>query len=329
MAIFKLFKLSNVSVVKQREMAEKLYEDNPDLAMRVAMGEEKAPSGILSTAIYAKVCDEAEKSENLEVCRQLANSLHNSKISAEAQKLKFRNSYSAIEKMKEVVNARRETFEKTFPKGKTVEQAVDEKVKELKKYIIFLENFVSTIFSTQKEIDTEIKKIKFKTKQNLKEEQLIRELWILRYTLLHLWFLKIKPPQNQDELKENTSLIDRSFQDIKGTSDYLPWLKKGFIDYAGTDKLTASNLKEFESHVMEKVSGKIPLIAFDCTEGRLAGELHDFVIELLMTTITQDKKVFETGVSAVATEKEAEEIKKVIGELKSSREKAGKDFFEA
>lgn len=53
--------------------------------MRVAMVEENVPGGLLLAVIYAKVCDEAKKSENLEVCRQLANSFHNSKISAEAQ----------------------------------------------------------------------------------------------------------------------------------------------------------------------------------------------------------------------------------------------------
>lgn len=127
-AIVKLFKMNDARIISQRETAEKLYKDDPDLSMRIAMGEEKASNSILSAAVYGKVCDEVEKTENLEVCRQLANSHYNSKISTEAQKLKFRNPYSAIEKMKEVVNARREAFEKTLPKGKTVEHAINEEV---------------------------------------------------------------------------------------------------------------------------------------------------------------------------------------------------------
>jgi len=47
-----------------------------------------------------------------------------------------------------------------------------------------------------------------------------------------------------------------------------------------------------------------------------------------MTSVTQDKKIFETGNKDVVTEKENENIKKVIEELKLSREKAGKEWFE-
>lgn len=230
--------------------------------------------------------------------------------------------------IKEINKVRRKAFEKTLPKGNTYEMAIAEEVKKLEKYLIFLENYIESISSTQKEIETEIEGIKNKTKQNLKKQQLIKKLWVLRYAFLHLWFFNIKVPKNQNELTENISLINRAFQNVKSTSDYLSWLKRGFIEYAGTNQLTTSNLKEFESHVMEKVSEKIPLIAFECTEGRLGGELHDFVIELLMTTVTQDKKVFETGKISVATDKEVGNINKVIEELKLSRKKAAKDFFE-
>jgi len=134
-SIVKLFKINGGQTINPQEMAEKLYRNNIHLALRIAMGEEKAPNGILSAAVYAKVCDEAEKSKDLDICRQLANSLHNSKISAESQRLKFRDPDSAIEKMKEVVNARREEFEETLPKGKTYEMAVKEEVENIKKTI--------------------------------------------------------------------------------------------------------------------------------------------------------------------------------------------------
>jgi transcriptional regulator of heat shock response len=119
----------------QQILAEELYNKDPELAMRIAMGEENAPEGIQPAAIYGKVCDEAEKTEDLEICMRIANSHHNSKISAEAQSLKFRNPDSAIEKMKEVVNARREAFERTLPKGKTYEMVVKEEVEKIKKEI--------------------------------------------------------------------------------------------------------------------------------------------------------------------------------------------------
>jgi len=131
MSIFSLF--ARKSRDEQNSPVEKLYKDDPNLAMQIAMGQEKAPEGILSAAVYAKVCDEAEKSNNLDMMMQIANSLHNAEISAESQKLGFRNPDSAIEKMKEVVNARREAFEKR--EGKTVKDAVQEEVENIKKAI--------------------------------------------------------------------------------------------------------------------------------------------------------------------------------------------------
>ncbi|MFH1335323.1 MAG: hypothetical protein ABII96_02305, partial [Candidatus Zixiibacteriota bacterium] len=95
----------------------------------------------------------------------------------------------------------------------------------------------------------------------------------------------------------NIALITRAFQDVldnKGKSDYLPWLERGFVEYAGTNQLKYSNLKEFESHYPERWAEKIPLIVFECTEGRLGGELFESVLELIKTTIENDKKTFES-----------------------------------
>jgi hypothetical protein len=328
------------NIKDQQDIAEKIYKDNPDLAMRIAMGEEKAPNDVLSAAVYAKVCDEAEKAlysevnagpekiRKLEICRQLGNSSRNREISAESQKLKFRDPDSAIEKIKEVVNARRKAFEKTLPAGETYESHKKKMVEELRMHLMFLENYIEDLFNTQKEIETKIEEIKNKTKQNLKEEQLIKDLWILRYTLLHSWFFNIKPPEDQNELTANISLINRAFQDVKGTSDYLPWLTKGFVEYAGTNQLKFSDLKEFESHVAEKVSKKIPLIAFECTERRLGGELHDFVIELIMTMVVQDKKVFELSDDISLKKEEVENIKNVIDKMKPTK-KDLEDFIDS
>lgn len=209
-----------------------------------------------------------------------------------------------------------------------LEMPTEKEMEKLGEYLIFIEKYIEAIYSTQNEIETKIEKIKTKTQQNLKEEQLIKELWVLRYALLHLWFFNLKPPKNQNELIENITLINHAFKQVKYATDFLPWLKKGFIEFSGTDQLTISNLKDFEQNVLDKVTEKISLIAFDCTEGRLGGELHDFIIELLMTTVEQDKKVFETGNNSVPTEDETSEIKKIIEEMSSSRKKASKEFFE-
>ena len=209
-----------------------------------------------------------------------------------------------------------------------LELPTEKEMEKLGKYLIFIENYIETIYKTQNEIETKIEKIKIKTQQNLKEEQLMKELWILRYAFLHLWFFNLKPPKNQNELIENITLINHAFKQVKYTTDFLPWLEKGFTEFSGNDQLAISNLKEFEQNVLDKVTEKIPLIAFECTEGRLGGELHDFIIELLMTTVQQDKNVFETGNNSAPTEKETSEIKEAIEEMSSSRKKASKEFFE-
>ena len=327
-AIITLFKINDFNILDQQKMAEELYEKDPNLAMRIAKGEEKAPEGIRSSAIYAKVCSEAEKSEDIDMMMQIANSLDNFEISSEAKKLKLRDPWSAIEKMKEVVNARRKAFEKTLPAGETLKSTEKKIAKELEADMIFLENYIIALLNCQEEIDKKINKIKIKTKQYLDEEKLKKELWVLRYAFLHLWFFNMKPPKNQNELEVGMSLINHAFQDIKATSDYLPWLTKGFIEYSGTDQLKFSNLEELKTNITEKGLEKIPLIAFECTKGRLGGELHDFVIELIMTVIMQDKRIFETGDIGVTTMEEIENINSTLEELKLSREQAGKEFFE-
>lgn len=298
------------------------------------------PNGILSAAVYAKVCDDIEKAlleanktnnetrrdELIDISTRLANSDYNSEISAEAQRLKLRNSDSFIEKLKEIVNARQETFEKTLPAGETYESVKKKIIEELKKDIEFLQVYVEYFLSTKEKIKNDIKKIKSKTGQNLKDEQLIKDLWILRYVFLHLWFLGSKTPKNQNELDADIALIDRAFQTFKETSTYLTWLKKGFIEYAGTDQLRFSDLKKFESDVLEKISEKIPLIAFECTEGRLGGELHDFVIELLMTTVGRDKKIFFDDDDNLMEEKNRN-VKKVIKDMNEDRKKLAEDFI--
>jgi len=120
---------------KQQDIAKNLYNNDPARAIRIATGEETLQDEILVVAIYTKVCEEIEKISDIDTSMRLANSLNNSKISQKAQHLKFRNPDSSIERMKEVVNARRKAFKKTLPKNKTYEMVVKEEVKKIKKEI--------------------------------------------------------------------------------------------------------------------------------------------------------------------------------------------------
>lgn len=326
MKIFNWILGHKVDIKHQLEMAEKLHNDDPVLAMRIAMGEEKSPNGILSATVYAKVCDEVEKIQNIDTSTQLANTDNNSKISIEARRLKLRSSDSPIEIMKDIRMARIKNLEKNLPAGETFKSTKKKMVEELKKDLEFLQIYVKYFLSTQEKIKDDIKKIKSKTEQNLKDEQIIKDLWILRYIFLHLWFLGTKKPTNQNELEAYISLIERAFQSFKETSGYLIWLKNGFIEYTGTDQPRFSDLKNFELRALEKVSEKIPLIAFECTDGRLGGELHNFVIKLLMITIEKDKKTFFDDGDNL-TEEENRNVKKVIKDMSEDRKKLAEDFI--
>lgn len=205
------------------------------------------------------------------------------------------------------------------------------KVEKLRKYYIFLERYIEFLLSSDEEIAIKIKAIKEKTNQNLKDEQLIKELWVLRYAALHVWFFNLKAPKNQDEVKENLALINYTFQNALGNREktiYLSWFKNGFAEYVGADELNFNNLKSFKTHFPEQLSEKIVQIAFDCTEGRLGGELHDFVIELIMTTFQQDKKAFELDDDVSLTDEEVQSIKNSIDSMKPT-EKDFEDFIES
>lgn len=86
--------------------------------------------------------------------------------------------------------------------------------------------------------------------------------------------------------------FQNSLEDIS-KSDYMIWLEAGFVEYSRTKELKLSSLQETKSHILEKVSEKIPLIVFNATEGRLGGELHDGVMELIKATVEKDRRVFE------------------------------------
>lgn len=221
----------------------------------------------------------------------------------------------------------------TSHKGKiTAEKvlAVTELANKLEKFAVFLKNYVKIILNTETEIKKKFEELTAKTKQNLLKESLMKDLWILRYVFLHFWFLELKVPENQSELEDNLLLIKWAFKSALGDinkSDYMTWLETGLIEYTGTKELKFSSLQESKSHILEKVSEKMPLMVFNATKGRLGGELHDGVMELIMLTIQQDKKVFETD-NNNSTAEETENIKKIIADLKVSREKAGKEFFD-
>lgn len=217
-------------------------------------------------------------------------------------------------------------------KGKiTAEQVLDfsKTYEELKPFFALFVHFFKSVLASEKEIEQKLKKIQATTQQNLKEEQLFKELWILRYVCLHIWFFDLKPPKNNTELSDELLAINSALKSAlkeKNKLDYLPWLKKGLYEFADGE-LNFNSLKNFRKNFSDKLADKIPHIAFDCTEGRLGGELHDFVVELVMTTIQEDQKVFSMSDDKSLTEEETKNIKNAIAEMSDTRKKVAEDFM--
>ena len=213
----------------------------------------------------------------------------------------------------------------------TAKQVLDfsKTYEELKPYFALFVHFFKSILGSEKEIEQKVKEIQTKTQQNLKEDQLFKELWILRYVCLHVWFFDLKPPKNKTELSDELLVINSALKSVlkeKDKLDYLPWLKNGLSEYTDGE-LNFNNLKNFRKNFSDKLADKIPHIAFECTEGRLGGELHDFVIEMVMTTVQEDQKVFSMSDDKALTEEEAQNIKNTIKEMSETRHEAAEDFM--
>ena len=202
---------------------------------------------------------------------------------------------------------------------------------ELKPFFALFVHCFRHILASEKEIEQKVKEIQAKTQQNLKEDLLFKELWSLRYVCLHVWFFDLRPPKNKTELFDELLVINSALKSIlKETNklDYLAWLKNGSSGFTGGE-LNFNNLKDFRKNFPDKLADKIPHIAFECTEGRLGGELHDFVIELVMRTIKEDQKVFNMSDLNTLTEEEIQDIKDTIAEISESRYETAEEFIKS
>lgn len=213
----------------------------------------------------------------------------------------------------------------------TVNQVLDfaKTYEELKPFFALFMHCFKSVLDSEKEIEQKVKEIQVKTQQNLKEDQLFKDLWVLRYVCLHIWFFDLKPPKNKTELADELLVINSALKSVlkeKNKSGYLIWLKDGLSEFADGE-LNFNNLKSFRKNFPDKLADKLPHIAFECTEGRMGGELHDFVIELVMTTIQEDQNVFTMSDSNTLTEEEAQNIKNTITEMSEARRETAENFF--
>lgn len=123
----------------QRTMAEDLLKNDRERALRVALGEDSAPSGMLSSVIFKAVVKDAQKTGDIDLIMKLANSNLNEEVSAAAQNLRgmaeFRDENSAVEVVKRVTKERKAAVEKKTKKAGSVEKAKEKIVERAKKQI--------------------------------------------------------------------------------------------------------------------------------------------------------------------------------------------------
>lgn len=202
-----------------------------------------------------------------------------------------------------------------------------EKVSKLANY---LNHCVNQLALNETEIEVAIEEMKSKTNQDVDKEKLLKEIWIIRYSSLFIFFFDFNSPKNQKDLDMYLKLFEHCFESVlalHNKSNYLSWLKIGFAEYSGTDKVEINNLKSVKSNFMQKIAEKIPQIAFECTGGRLGGELHDSIIELVMTTVQRDQKIFGLNDDTTLTVEETQNIKGTVEESEAQSKKAGEEFI--
>ena len=223
--------------------------------------------------------------------------------------------------------------QKSTPKNKiTIAKAMafSKEYEKVKKLANYLNHCVNQLALNEPKIEVAIEEMGLRTNQEVDKEKLLKEIWIIRYSSLFVFFFDFNYPKNQKDLDMYLKLFEHCFESTLALHDkinYLSWLKIGLAEYAGTDKFEIYSLKSVKSNFTQKIAEKIPLIAFDCTGGRLGGDLYDSIIELIMTTVQRDQKAFSLSDDTTLTPEEIENIKSTIKESGSQSKKTGEEFI--
>jgi hypothetical protein len=187
------------------------------------------------------------------------------------------------------------------------------------KFSDFLLSYIQSILIAEPVLEKEIDKIIAEYKQKIDKNMLIKDLFVIRYLFIHIWFLELMRSEKQNNLDDNIKLINQVFEKAlktKGKTEYISWLAKALAKYNCDIKSIFDDQNKLNALIAEK----LPQIAFECTGGRLAGELYNSVIELVMTTIQEDKNLFEFKDDTQLTTGQKDDIHKAIDEMGFSDE---------
>jgi len=127
--------MDRINRKEQFSKATELVLNDPETAMKVAMGQQAAPDGILNNSVWMAAKEYAENTGDVDLMRKLGQSELTSRATGMGQELSMlaeKDPTSAVTKIKELADARRAAVDKRLGKNKTVaklEQADHKAVK--------------------------------------------------------------------------------------------------------------------------------------------------------------------------------------------------------
>ncbi len=127
---------TTVNMKEQAYYATEILNNEPDKAIRIAKGQEPAPSHVLPEAIFTAVENKALREGNIDLIKELAHSGLTEEATVMGQRIRAlaeRDPDSAVSNIKEVLDSRKKAVERKT--GKSIDESFNEITKDIRKEI--------------------------------------------------------------------------------------------------------------------------------------------------------------------------------------------------
>lgn len=210
-------------------------------------------------------------------------------------------------------------------------QKSNSRERQLVGYCAFLLRNFSRILKTEDQIKAEIECLPHPEGRIFNKELVTSELKEVRFIFQFIWFLELLMPTHQEELNDLAFTLDYALKESLERANKINQLQQlvakiqSCID---VNSIQIARLSNYLKAANETVAEKMSRITFDSTGGTFGGEPYDSILELIMTTVARDNKIFKLDDSTNLSEAEVENIKTSMKEMKQSSERAVTEFFE-
>lgn len=161
-------------------------------------------------------------------------------------------------------------------------------------------------------IKEQVEHLAIKTGQKVDLDKFISMLRGLRYAFLLNTFYEFLSPEKDFTEREIAFIFYSALKrNVENPAEIFEIMSKLF----GYDPLAQENLKKFTEEFTDRASEAIPHLIFDVTGGRLWGELHDGLLQIVMQTIELDKKKFINASNEPMTEGEYEKVRTAVSKI--------------